>query len=115
MSVDPDAVATAITGSDPVENPVVAFCGWVQDDNGVSIRIYDDPCFDEWFEIKLADVVHQVPGTARPHDEGRSAIWVRADAAIKKCRSGTALHFFEQMKRNRIEDPAGWTSGSRRP
>jgi hypothetical protein len=35
-------------------------------------------------------IVHQLKGSDRPHDDGRSVIWVYAEAILTACRRATA-------------------------
>jgi hypothetical protein len=51
----------------------------------------DDSYCETWVEIPKDKVVHQVPGSQRPNDEGRSVVWVEADALVTRWRRRTAV------------------------
>lgn len=73
--------------------PVVTFIGWVNSQEPGVTRLYPDSWFSTWYEIPTHCIVHQVPGSERPHDECRSVLWVAADAEIKACNAGRAEDF----------------------
>lgn len=87
MAVESDDAALGVTTDaagnerDLQAEPVVTFCGWVKTD-GETLRLFTDPWFVKWLEIPTAAVVHQVKGVERPHDEGRSTLWVLASADV---------------------------------
>lgn len=99
MPITPDSVATTITAFTSSGGYVVPFCGWVQKVNSTTLRIFDEGHFDEWFEIKIADVVEQINGSIRPHENFRSVIWVKSDANVIKGQKRPAEFFSDGASR----------------
>jgi hypothetical protein len=69
--------------------PLATLRGWVVAGEQVT-RLYPDPSWAVWVEISNAKIVRQVPGCERPQDDGRSLLWVIADARVTTCRVSTA-------------------------
>jgi hypothetical protein len=79
-----------------IANDVVTTCGYVgASTSSEMFRLYTDPWFIEWYEIKNADLVYQQ--TCANRLDGRSVIWVKATAKVTKCESGTAAHFADEL------------------
>jgi len=99
MPLESDAIATAVTGAfggaeyAGARRPVVTLTGWVRAVDSDVTRIYSNPRFTVWIEIPTDQIVHQIPGSGRPHDDGRSVLWVVADATVTACRESTAAAF----------------------
>jgi hypothetical protein len=53
-----------------------------------TLRIYLNSSFDYWLEVERDKVRSQMPH--RPEDEGRSLVWVDANAIMTRCRSSLA-------------------------
>jgi hypothetical protein len=103
---DPIAQAVAEFTQDGAR--VVTFCGWVKNVDDVTLHIYDDGDFNEYFAIKIADVVYQLVGDSCPHENFRSVLWVDASASITRCERGTALFFHPDSSQSAGgADPAG--------
>jgi len=67
-------------------------------------RLFTDPQFLEWLEVPAAAILHQIPGTAGEL-EGRSFVWVKREARIKRCQSGCAYQFLELEAGKNADDP----------
>jgi hypothetical protein len=85
------------------------FEGWVgsiSDDANATdpFRLFTQPSFMEWMEIAQADLLFQIqPGPQDPL--GRSVIWVKRDARIRKCQSGRACWFEDMLRMTPADDP----------
>jgi hypothetical protein len=96
MAVESDAIAIGVTGAYGADDyaagrrPVVTLTGWVKAVDGEVTRIYSNARFTVWIEIPTDQIVHQIPGAERTHDDGRSVLWVVADATVTACRETTA-------------------------
>ncbi|MEA2370175.1 MAG: hypothetical protein QOH12_569 [Solirubrobacteraceae bacterium] len=86
-----ESIAESVrTGADgEPAKPLVTFHGWVVAGDPVT-RLYPDSTFAVWLEIPTVEIVGQLPGRDRPHDDERSVLWVIADARVKTCRVSTA-------------------------
>lgn len=95
------------------------FTGWFDyDGTAATFRLYLDLRFTEWYEIPIGALLQRVDPSARPDDEGRSRIWIAADAPITWCQSqtqsGPASDFAHAGLQGGTSDidPAGYGSGS---
>jgi hypothetical protein len=116
MEPDPvqDDVVTGIFDNsfDPQAIPIVTFCGWVKFTEGAStFRVYTDAWFGHWYEIPKDALVHQIKGSQSLTEGRRSHVWVRADAAVTKCESSTAVVFAQSDAAGDPGDPAGAYGG----
>lgn len=87
------------------------FDGWVgpaehRDGDSEVFRLFTSPTFMEWLEISDDDVLAQVSGNGM--SEGRSAVWVRREARIKRCQSGCAFWFADAQEKTRDDPTARW-------
>jgi hypothetical protein len=89
MAVESDAIASGITSNpdgtaiDLGKDPLVAFVGWVKADEE-PIKVITDVWAREWLEIPAEEVIHQVMGAERPHDEFMSVVWVFAKTKVTR-------------------------------
>jgi hypothetical protein len=102
MAVESDFVAKRVTvrtdgtAGELPDEPVVTFCGWVNVADDV-VRVYVEPHFEVWHEVRSEDVVHQMTSDENPQYDGRSVLWVRRGAAICTC-----------TRKERMEGTAGF-------
>ncbi len=85
----PDAVVAAIDNE-----AVVSLEGYVVDSTQWQDRIelVTDPWLRDRLIIDRLDVVHRIPGSARPSN-GQSVLWVKRDAPLLRVVNGTAQQF----------------------
>lgn len=124
---DTDPIAAAVAGDEAhlLAHGAVRFRGYVRlatafvatlvpDANGKetiqeepvdTLRIYMNSSFDYWLEVPRDRVRHQVRD--RPEDEGRSLVWVDADAIMTRCRSSIAGATAQELALG-SDNPAGY-------
>jgi hypothetical protein len=106
-----DPVADDVAADLPalLEHGVVRFLGYVKVDPTLdTFRLYTSPTFDHWLEIER----HAVQAQLGPsfESQGRSYIWVTADAVVTKCQSATAV-FVSQTMNAGLDDPTAFPHG----
>ena len=113
-AIEEDDVARSLpAGRGGVPKPaVVTFIGWVKSEGEDTFCLVDDSYCETWVEIPKDKVVHQVPGSQRPNDEGRSVVWVQADALVIRWRRRTATaSVVAEADGFAFADPAGGYGG----
>jgi hypothetical protein len=102
------------------QEPVVPLAGWVrylahpETETAAALRLYIDPCFEEWLEIPADKVVTSIKGDIRPSHDGRSLLWVVADTIVTKWTVRTEkARFFSRPEPDRrgFDEPSGGTGG----
>jgi len=117
-TITPDPAASGLTTNGALTEPAISFRGYLSprvpdnDEKGV-YRLFTSLWFDEWLEIKSADLLYQIPGsttitttTGNPPQEvettniqmadGASLVWVRKRANINRCHVAEACEIAEQ-------------------
>ncbi|MGH2941266.1 MAG: hypothetical protein ACRDLN_00610 [Solirubrobacteraceae bacterium] len=108
----------AVIGELPFEpcgnlpEPVVPLTGWVRKldlpGTAARLRLYIDPCFEEWLEIPVKDVATFINGNSRLSDDGQSKIWVKADTTVTNWTVRTAKASFfarRELERRGFDEP----------
>ncbi|HEV7804201.1 MAG TPA: hypothetical protein VGO80_00155 [Solirubrobacteraceae bacterium] len=106
-----DPVADDVASDLPalLEHGVVRFLGYVKVDPILeTFRLYTSPTFDHWLEIERHAVQAQLGPSFQ--SQGRSYIWVMADAVVTKCQSATAA-FVSQAADAGFDDPTAFPHG----
>jgi hypothetical protein len=70
------------------------------------LRLFTSPTFLEWLEIPEDEILARIPGAQL--DEGRSVVWVRREARIRRCQSGCAYWFADAQEKVRDDPTARW-------
>ena len=114
---DPIAVQVTDDIDDLLRHGAVRFCGYVKvetlpdgtvDPAVANFRVYTSPSFDRWLEIDRDVVLAQLGPNF--HTQGRSYVWVAADAVVTKCQSAAAV-FVSQAMDAGDDDPTAFPRG----
>lgn len=115
-----DPIADLVASDVPalMEHGVVRYLGYVKvaktnanppvvDPAVATFRLYMSPNFDRWLEIDKDDVTAQLAPSFST--QGRSYVWVAADAVITRGQSATAAFISQSM--DDYDDPTAYPKG----
>lgn len=93
--------------------PAVSLCCFVGEGLTTdTVHLYAKPYFQEWYVISKDDLIYQMK-PSKLQENGRSAVWINADAIMVKCEQSTADVLVAQHVREN-DDPAGGDGSGRR-
>ena len=109
LTSDPVANEVAASGVDLLLHGAVRIRGYVDADPAApTFRVYTSPSFDRWLEIPKNSFRSQLGPS--PENDGRSLIWIRADAVVTRCQAGSAAYIVETLDEG-YDDPTARPRG----
>jgi len=109
LTSDPVANEVAANAGDLLEHGAVRIRGYVHViPAGDTFRVYTSPSFDRWLEIPKNSFRSQLGPS--PENDGRSLIWIRADAVVTRCQAGSAAYIVETLDEG-YDDPTARPRG----